>query len=32
MLVNDVFFIFKKLFLTLAHQNNAKHTNYIKFQ
>jgi hypothetical protein len=30
--VNDVFFIFLKLFLILAHQNNAKHTNHIKFQ
>jgi len=23
---NDVFFIFKKLFLRSAHQNNSKHT------
>jgi hypothetical protein len=23
---NDVFFIFKKLFLKSAHQNNSKHT------
>jgi hypothetical protein len=28
---NDIFFIFKKLFLISAHQNNPKHTNYIKF-
>jgi hypothetical protein len=28
---NDVFFIFKKLFLTSAHQNDPKRTNYIKF-
>jgi hypothetical protein len=27
---NDIF-IFKKLFLTSAHQNDPKHTNYIKF-
>jgi hypothetical protein len=26
---NDFFFF--KLFLTLAHQNNIKHTNHIKF-
>jgi hypothetical protein len=25
------FFIFKKLFLTLTHQNNSKHKKYIKF-
>jgi hypothetical protein len=25
---NDVFFIFLKLFLTLAHQNDPKSTNY----
>jgi len=29
--VNDVFSFFKKSFLTSAHQNNLKHTNYIKF-
>jgi hypothetical protein len=29
--VNDVFFIFLKLFLTLALQNNPKHIKYIKF-
>jgi hypothetical protein len=29
--VNDVFFIFKKLFLTLAHQNDPRHTKHIKF-
>jgi hypothetical protein len=29
--VNDVFFIFKKLFLTSAHQNDPKRTNHIKF-
>ena len=28
---NDVFFIFKKLFLTSAHQNDVKRINYIKF-
>jgi hypothetical protein len=28
---NDVFFIFKKLFLTSAHQNDPKRTNHIKF-
>ena len=28
---NDFFIIFKKLFLTSAHQNDPKHTNYIKF-
>jgi hypothetical protein len=28
---NDIFFIFLKLFLTLAHQNDSKHTNHIKF-
>jgi hypothetical protein len=28
---NDIFFIFKKLFLTSAHQNDSKHTNHIKF-
>jgi hypothetical protein len=28
--VND-FFIFKKLFLTSAHQNDPKHTKHIKF-
>jgi hypothetical protein len=27
---ND-FFIFKKLFLISAHQNDLKHTNHIKF-
>jgi hypothetical protein len=27
----NVFFIFLKLFLTSAHQNNPKHTNHIKF-
>jgi hypothetical protein len=26
------FFIFLKLFLTLIHQNNSKHINYIKLQ
>jgi hypothetical protein len=29
--VNDVFFIFKKLFLISAHQNDPKRTNHIKF-
>ena len=29
--VNDVFFIFKKLFLISAHQNNSKHIKHIKF-
>ena len=29
--VNYVFFIFLKLFLISAHQNDPKHTNYIKF-
>jgi hypothetical protein len=28
---NEVFFIFKKLFLTSAHQNDPKHTKHIKF-
>jgi hypothetical protein len=28
---NDFFFIFKKSFLTSAHQNDSKHTNHIKF-
>jgi hypothetical protein len=28
---NDVFFIFKKLFLRSAHQNNSKHTKKINF-
>jgi hypothetical protein len=28
---NNIFFIFKKLFLTSAHQNNPKHINHIKF-
>jgi hypothetical protein len=28
---NDFFFIFKKSFLTSAHQNNRKRTNHIKF-
>jgi hypothetical protein len=28
---NDVFLFLKKLFLTSAHQNDPKHTNYIKF-
>jgi hypothetical protein len=28
---NDFFFIFLKLFLTLAHQNDPKRTNHIKF-
>jgi hypothetical protein len=28
---NNIFFILKKLFLTLAHQNDPKRTNYIKF-
>jgi hypothetical protein len=28
---NDIFFIFKKLFLISAHQNNPKHANHIKF-
>jgi len=27
---NDIFFIFKKLFLTSAHQNDPKHINRIK--
>jgi len=31
MYANDVFFIFKKLFLTSAHQNDPKHANHIKF-
>jgi len=29
--VNDVFFIFLKLFLISAHQNDLKHTNHVKF-
>jgi hypothetical protein len=29
--VNDFFFIFLKLFLTSVHQNDPKHTKYIKF-
>ena len=29
--INNIFFIFKKLFLILAHQNDPKHINYIKF-
>jgi hypothetical protein len=29
--VNDVFLFFKKSFLTSAHQNDPKHTKYIKF-
>jgi len=29
--VNNVFFIFLKLFLTSEHQNDPKHTDYIKF-
>jgi hypothetical protein len=28
---NDIFFIFKKLFLRLAHQNDPKNTKKIKF-
>jgi hypothetical protein len=28
---NDFFFIFKKSFLTSAHQNNRTRTNHIKF-
>jgi hypothetical protein len=28
---NDSFFIFKKLFLISAHQNDLKQTKYIKF-
>jgi len=28
---NDVFFIFKKLFLTSAHQNDPKNTNRTQF-
>jgi hypothetical protein len=28
---NDIFFIFKKLFLRLAHQNDPKHTKKINF-
>jgi hypothetical protein len=28
---NNVFFIFKKLFLISTHQNNSKNTNHIKF-
>jgi hypothetical protein len=28
---NDIFFIFKKLFLRLAHQNNPKYKKIIKF-
>jgi hypothetical protein len=28
--INDFFFIFKKLFLRSAHQNDLKRTNYIK--
>jgi hypothetical protein len=29
--VNDIFFIFLKLFLTSAHQINPKYTKHIKF-
>ena len=28
---NDFFFIFEKLFLTSARENEPKHTNHIKF-
>jgi hypothetical protein len=28
---NDIFFIFKKLFLTSAHQNDPKNTNRTQF-
>jgi hypothetical protein len=28
---NDIFLFFLKLFLTSTHQNDPKHTNYIKF-
>jgi len=28
---NDFFFIFEKLFLTSARENDPKHTNHIKF-
>jgi hypothetical protein len=28
---NDIFFIFLKSFLTSAHQNNPKSTNYTQF-
>jgi hypothetical protein len=28
---NDIFFIFLKLFLISAHQNDLKRTNHIKF-
>jgi hypothetical protein len=31
MYVNDVFFILKRLFLTLVNQNDPKYINYIKF-
>ena len=29
--VNDVFFVFKKSFLTSAYQNDLKYINHIKF-
>jgi hypothetical protein len=29
---NDIFFIFLKLFLISAHQNDLKRTNHIKFE
>ena len=29
--VNDIFFIFKKLFLISVYQNDPKHINHIKF-
>jgi hypothetical protein len=28
---NNIFLFFKNYFLTSAHQNDPKHTNYIKF-
>jgi hypothetical protein len=28
---NDIFFIFKKLFLKSTHQNNSKHKKQINF-
>jgi len=31
MQANDIFFIFKKLFLTSVHENDPKCTIYIKF-
>jgi hypothetical protein len=29
---NNIFFIFLKLFFILAHQNDSKHINHIKFK